>query len=124
MIMKMCRLAACTAVSHGSFVVVNRRSIQKKRAAVFGHEPATAYAPLVSVSGRIDSSHAKIRGIAGNGLRRHSPWKKGRLFACSAISTSLVAIMAVVQGLGCIDNVLTAVLWLLVTTAGLAEIFS
>ena len=66
----------------------------------------------------------KFGGLQGNGLRRHSPWKKGRLFACSAISTSLVAIMAVVQGLGCTDNVPTAVLWLLVTTAGLAEIFS
>jgi hypothetical protein len=77
MIMKMCRLAACTAVSHGSFVVVNRRSIQKKRAAVFGHEPATAYAPLVSVSGRIDSSHAKIRGIAGKRVEKTFAMEKG-----------------------------------------------
>jgi len=30
--------------------------------------------------------------------------------------------MAVVQGLGCIDNVPTAVLWLLVATAGISGI--
>ena len=66
----------------------------------------------------------KFGGLQVNGLRRHSPWKKGRLFAYSAIPTSLVAIMAVVQSFGGIDNVRPAVLWLLVTTAGLAEIFS
>ena len=66
----------------------------------------------------------KFEGLKMSEVRRYSLWKKGRLFACSAISTSLVAIMAVVQGLACIDNVPTAVLWLLVTTAGIAGIFS
>ena len=66
----------------------------------------------------------KFEGLKASEVRRHSPWKKGRLFACSAISTSLVGIMAVIQGLACIDNVPTAVLWLLVITAGIAGIFS
>ena len=65
----------------------------------------------------------KFEGLKMSEVRRHSLWKKGRLFACSAISTSLVAIMAVIQGLACIDNVPTAVLRLLVTTAGIARIF-
>lgn len=60
---EMCRLAACigclTALSWWWIV----GAFGKTRAAVFGHEPATTYTPLVWVSARIDLSHAKIRGI-------------------------------------------------------------
>ena len=65
----------------------------------------------------------KVGGLQVNEVRRHSPWKKGRLFAYSAIPTSLVAIGAVVQSFGGIDNVRPAVLWLLVATAGISGIF-
>ena len=65
----------------------------------------------------------KVGGLQVNEVRRHSPWKKGRLFAYSAIPTSLVAIGAVVQSFGGIDNVRPAVLWILVATAGVPEIF-
>ena len=65
----------------------------------------------------------KVEGLQVNGLRRHSPWKKGRLFAYSAIPTTLVAIAAVIQSFGGIDNVRPAVLWLLVATAGIPGIF-
>ena len=64
----------------------------------------------------------KVEGLQVNGLRRHSPWKKCRLFAYSAIPTTLVAIAAVVQSFGGIDNVRPAVMWLLVATAGISGI--
>ncbi|MBT3211460.1 MAG: hypothetical protein HOK57_00565 [Planctomycetaceae bacterium] len=56
-------------------------------------------------------------------MRGHSPWKKGRMFVCSAISTSIVAIGAVIQSLGGLDNVRLAVLWLFGATVGISGAF-
>ena len=64
----------------------------------------------------------KVGGLQINEVRRHSLWKKGRLFVYSAIPTSCVVIAAVVQSFGGIDNVRPAVMWLLVATAVISGI--
>jgi hypothetical protein len=65
----------------------------------------------------------KFKEFQVNVMRGHSPWKKGRIFVYSAISTSIVAIGAVIQSLGGIDNVPPAVLWLLGATVGVSGVF-